>query len=106
MLYKNYSRYLQTLFGISMTESEEMALNLNSELADIVNNQLIELWSPVSLEYISIDRYLLKNRSVEDFADYIRRNADTLADFYFSRALRQLRQPSQIKKLRPFVKND
>jgi len=105
MYCKYYSNYLQTLFGIELTEDEKTALDLNPELADVVNDQLFELWSPLALEYISIDHYLLRNRSVEDFADYIRMNADDLANLYFSRALHQLRQPSQIKKVRPYIKN-
>ncbi len=105
MYYKDYANYIGIIFGKRKEELDEKFIATNRELAAIVEEQLLELWDPFSLEYAAVDRVILKGRNdTEALADYIRKNAYTLADLSINRALRQLRQPEQIEKLRPFLK--
>ncbi len=105
MYYKNYANFIRVIFGEKSDRLDEESINLSQELAETVEQQLLELWSPFSLEYAAIDRFILNGKEANDFADYIRMNADHLADLYMSRALRQLRQPECADQLRPYIKH-
>ena len=105
MYYKDYANYIGIIFGKRKEELDETFINTNPELAAIVEQQIMELWDPFALEYTAVDRVILKGRNdTEILADYIRKNAHTLADLSINRALRQRRRPEQIERLRPFLK--
>ena len=101
---KDYARLIRIIHGEKRIIPEEVeAYNNNPELAEIVDEMLLESWGPCDLEYLAINDYILEGKDRNDFVSYIKENAEDIAKRFEARALRRLRHPKQSRRIRPFL---
>ncbi|MBE6789425.1 MAG: hypothetical protein E7539_07195 [Ruminococcaceae bacterium] len=101
---KNYAALLRVIFGEKSMLVDDEAMNANPKLAEAVEDKMFELLEVLSpLQYISINDFLLEGKSREDFAQYIRDNADDIATQIQAKALRTMRHPKHSKAFREFM---
>lgn len=101
---KNYANFVRLIFGEKSILSDEESLNNNEELALKVEEVLSECWNPFDMHYIAINDFVLEGKTEENFAEYIKENADKLAKYYTSKALRKLRHPKCSGQFKPYIK--
>ncbi len=101
---KNYAELIRVIFGEKSILLDEKSINNNEELASKVEELLDDCWDPFDMQYIAINDYILEGKSREDFAKYIKENAEDLANRYVGKALRKLRHPKQSGQLKQYIK--
>lgn len=101
---KNYAKLASLIFGDPNVLSDEKELNNNREFADAVESLLEDSWDPFDMEYIAVNDFILQGKDREDFAEYIRNNAENMANQYTAKALRKLRHPKNSGQLRQYIK--
>lgn len=101
---KNYAELIRVIFGEKSILLDEESINKNEELASKVEELLEECWDPFDMQYIAINDFVLEGKSEEDFAQYIKENAEDLANRYTGKALRKLRHPKQSGRLKQHIK--
>ena len=101
---KDYARLIRIIYGERRIIPEEVeAYNNNPELAEIVDEMLLESWGPYDLEYLAINDFILEGKEHNDFVSYIKENAEDIAKHFEAMALRRLRHPKQSGRIRPFL---
>lgn len=101
---KDYARLIRIIHGERRIIPEEMeAYNNNPELAEIVDEMLLESWDPYDLEYLAINDFILEGKDHNDFVSYIKENAEDIAKHFEAMSLRRLRHPKQSGRIRPFL---
>ncbi len=101
---KNYAELIRVIFGEKSIILDEESINKNEELASKVEELLEDCWDPFDMQYIAINDFILEGKSREDFAEYIKENAEDLANRYTGKALRKLRHPKQSGQLKQYIK--
>ena len=101
---KNYANFIRLIFGEKSIDLDEETINKNEELAQKTEELLAECWSPQDMHYIAVNDFILEGKTKEEFAEYIRENADKLANYYTAKALRKLRHPKNSGQLKPYIK--
>ena len=97
---KNYARLFKGIFSDceGMTERD---INENVELVETLQELIAELGY---LESMALEEFVVENKTLKDFADYIRNNADEIADLFMAKAYRCMRHPSRSRKLVKYLK--
>ena len=98
---KNYAHLVRRIFGPGIL-GDDREIAGNQALTDAVDRIIGETWANLALERVAVEM-MLEGKGEEEFAAYIRANADGIAKGYTARALRHLRQPKQAGKLRPYI---
>lgn len=101
---KNYANLIRLIFGEKSVCLDEKTINENKELSQKTEELLAECWSPFDMHYIAVNDFILEGKTKEDFAEYIKENADELAKHYTAKALRRLRHPKNSGQLKPYIK--
>ncbi len=101
---KDYAKLIRAIYGEKrIIPEEEQAYNNNPELAELIDEMLLESWGPCDLEYLAINDFLMEGKSHAEFVEYIRENAEDIAKRFEAIALRRLRHPKQSHRLRPYL---
>ena len=100
---KNYAYLAHVIFGEKFEFANENEINSNEELANYVDETIVELFEPLGLEYMAINEFILEGKTAADFAKYVRENADVIALKYMSKALRKMRHPNVSRGIREFI---
>ena len=98
---KNYAHLARRIFGPGILCGDGEIAG-DQALADAANRIIEETWATLALERVAVEM-MLEGKGEDEFAAYIRANADGIAKGYTARALRHLRQPKQAGKLRPYI---
>lgn len=97
---KNYARIFNGIF-VNAEETDNGQLNENAKFVETMQGLLESLYW---LEQEGFENFIAENKTLKDFADYIRENADAIADSTMAMAYRKMRHPSRSKDLREFCK--
>ena len=101
---KDYARLIRIIYGERRIIPEEVEVyNNNPELAEIIDEMLLESWGPYDLEYLAINDFILEGKDHNDFVSYIKENAEDIAKHFEAMALRRLRHPKQSGRIRPVL---
>ena len=105
---KDYAKLVCTIFGEKSILIDHDAMNADEELGQAVEEMLEELreneFDPRDLHYTAIVDFLMEGKSKEEFAEYIRSQADDLAKAYIGKALIKLRHPKYSRQLHDFMR--
>ena len=105
---KDYAKLVCTIFGEKNILIDHDAMNADEELGQAVEEMLEELreneFDPRDLHYTAITDFLMEGKRQEEFAEYIRSQADELATAYIGKALRKLRHPKYSRQLHDFLR--
>ena len=105
---RDYAKFVCTLLGEKSILIDHDAMNADEELGQVVEEMLEELreneFDPWDLHYTAITDFLMEGKSKEEFAEYIRSQADELAKAYIGKALIKLRHPKYSRQLHDFLR--
>lgn len=105
---RDYAKLVCTVIGEKSILIDHDAMNADEELGQAVEEMLEELreneFDPWDLHYTAIADFLMEGKKEEEFAEYIRSQADELAKAYTSKALRKLRHPKNSRELKDFLR--
>lgn len=105
---KDYAKLVCTIFGEKSILIDHDAMNADEELGQAVEEMLEELreneFDPMDLHYTAITDFLMEGKGQDEFAEYIRSQADELATAYIGKALRKLRHPKYSRQLHDFLR--
>ena len=105
---RDYAKFVCTLLGEKSILIDYDAMNADEELGQAVEDMLEELreneFDPLELHYVAIADFLMEGKSQDEFAEYIRSQADELATAYIGKALRKLRHPKYSRQLHDFLR--
>lgn len=99
---KNYAEVAKRIFSNGRDFDEEK-LNKNAEFVETMKEMLESLHY---LEYVAMDQFIAENKKYSDFADYIRENAEDIADGILASAFRKMRHPSRSREIYKYIKEE
>ena len=103
MSQENYAFLLRKIFGIRSILLDDRAINASPELPAVLEDILEENWFPTDPEYVAIKRFLIRSQGAEEYAQWIRENAEWIAKNKIAKALRCLRHPRSSRRLKCFL---
>lgn len=96
---KDYARLIRIIHGERRIIPEEMeAYNNNPELAEIVDEMLLESWDPYDLEYLAINDFILEGKDHNDFVSYIKENAEDIAKHFEAMHSEDCATPNKVEE--------
>lgn len=105
---QDYANLIRSIFAEKSPSLDVEAINSDKELAQKIQDILCELLEDNNsfdyLQYKAISEFVLESKTQEDFADYIRENADEIAKVCMGKALRCLRCPDVANQIKPYIK--
>lgn len=108
---KSYATLMCAIYGTDALYREDgtfrdKEIDSNEDLIDEVDEIMEETFGIGSLEYCSLRDFLMERKNVDAFAQYLRDNADEIANRFTAKALRKMRHPRVCKRLAKYLKED
>ena len=105
---RDYAALLDALLADKqMVFANKESINANEEIGQVVEEMLEELreneYDPLELHYVALVDFLMEGKSQDEFTEYIRNHAEDLAKNCMSKALRKLRHPKYLRRVKDLI---